>query len=461
MQRMNNFSGFEELRKIHPLFCYESFNYKYDGRSFDLDFHFRLSDEIQFRPHARISWNDRLFRKYNELSASDIDNLVFHIGMMELISYWKAACPPLVQIKSADLTASQVSFWKKLYFNGLGEFFYTNSIPADENTFMDLVPAGTADYPAFSAELPEKAIVPVGGGKDSSVTAGLMQKGAIDWVPMVINPREATRQVIQAAGSSDNETVIINRQIDPLLLELNRAGYLNGHTPFSALLAFYSLLAAYLTGRSDIILSNESSASEPTIPGTTINHQYSKSFEFEYDFRNYCRQFISPGFNYFSLLRPLTELQIAGFFSRMPHFFGHFKSCNAGSKTDTWCGKCPKCLFTYIILSPYIDPDRLIRLFGRNLFDDPELQGILDELTGNAETKPFECIGTIEEVNLALTSLIERYQGQPLPFLLEYYASGNRKSLRPAPLPRLKVPQQTDHFVPAKYLKLFHLISND
>lgn len=46
-----------------------------------------------------------------------------------------------------------------------------------------------------------------------------------------------------------------------------------------------------------VILSNESSANEPNVKGTKINHQYSKTVEFENDFRNYEMEYIKVMLN--------------------------------------------------------------------------------------------------------------------------------------------------------------------
>ena len=99
-----------------------------------------------------------------------------------------------------------------------------------------------------------------------------------------------------------------------------------------------------------------------------------------------------------------------------------FRSCNAGSKEDRWCGKCAKCLFAYIILSPFISPERLDAIFGRNLLDDPQLEKYFMELTGHGETKPFECVGTIDEVNAALCMATTRWYGERKPLLLQRHA---------------------------------------
>ena len=157
----------------------------------------------------------------------------------------------------------------------------------------------------------------------------------------------------------------------------------------------------------EVALSNESSANEPTIPGTEINHQYSKSLEFEEDFRAYVKANMNDINHYYSYLRPYCELEIAEFFSQYPRYFPVFKSCNAGSKTDVWCCNCPKCLFAYIILSPFIDDQTMIGIFGEDLLNKESLTTYFDELTGIADVKPFECVGTIDEVNQALSMIYE------------------------------------------------------
>jgi hypothetical protein len=238
---------------------------------------------------------------------------------------------------------------------------------------------------------------------------------------LILNPRKACVDSITACGFDKNDFFEIRREIDPALLTLNSLGFLNGHTPFSALLGFLTVLASAITGKKNIALSNESSANEPTIPGTSINHQYSKSFGFETGFRRYVNTWIHPQINYFSFLRPLHELQIASVFSGLTEYHDVFRSCNMGSKTETWCCNCPKCLFTYIILSPFLTEEKLRKILGKNLFEDENLLLFLNQLTGIADEKPFDCIGTIDEVNLALGETIRKHNDSELPVLLDYY----------------------------------------
>jgi ssDNA-binding Zn-finger/Zn-ribbon topoisomerase 1 len=245
---------------------------------------------------------------------------------------------------------------------------------------------------------------------------------------MIINPRGATLNCAKIAGFEREQIIEVNRTIDKRLLELNAQGFLNGHTPFSAMLAFVSLLTSAITKMKHVALSNESSANESTVFGQDVNHQYSKSLEFETDFRDYVKNYISDDFDYYSFLRPYNELQIAELFSKFPQYHSVFRSCNAGSKDDIWCNNCPKCLFAYIILSPFIEPQKMIEIFGTNLLNKENLKHEFNQLVGTEKTKPFECVGTIDEVNTALNLYIQRFPNHTSE-LIEYYKTLYHKKI--------------------------------
>ena len=73
------------------------------------------------------------------------------------------------------------------------------------------------------------------------------------------------------------------------------------------------------------------------------------------------------------------------------------------------------------MLSPYLYKDELVDIFHKNLFEDKDLLKTFIELTGNGETKPFECVGTYEEVNFAISLTISKLEEKELPYLLKYY----------------------------------------
>ncbi|MEE4257930.1 MAG: hypothetical protein V2I47_12895 [Bacteroidales bacterium] len=408
---------YEKFRTAFPFMVYEGFSYSLTDRELCIVFEFNLADRHSFRPEIRISHTAKIDRDI--ISDSLIRNIIFNMGMVELISYWKAACPPGVIIRAGNLSPDQAEWWKKLYLNGLGEFFYENGIKPGPD-FMDITAEPPEDGIVPETFSGSGILVPVGGGKDSVVTLELLSEHA-NCRPFIVNPREASVASVRNAGYREEDTILMYRSIDPLLIELNGKGFLNGHTPFSAMLAFSSLLVASIYGLKEIALSNESSANDPTIPGTKINHQYSKSLEFEEDFRMYVSKYLCTGINYYSFLRPLNELQISGLFSTFHHHFSSFKSCNIGSKTDSWCGKCPKCLFTYIMLSVFLTKETLLGIFGKDMYEDSSLLFIFDQLTGLADEKPFECVGTTDEVNIAVRRTVEKLGPEKLPVLLKHY----------------------------------------
>jgi len=480
----NNASKYQHLRKEFAEFIYESYEYSVSGDKLNIRYNFHIPLLGSFSPGWEIGIN-RLCENRESIDKSILDNLVFSLGMAELVSYWKATCSPNVMVKCFFLSGEAIAWWKKLYLLGLGEFFYVNHInpgqdfvnietvldsPGINNSthlgntktggcpktqaskhssqknaayaeltdpfahisfhidgLSDSLPVWQKDtqlpMPTLSAPS-TSVLVPIGGGKDSAVTLELLSRQ--DIYSFVINPRKATDDIIMVAQIASDRQITAKRHIDPNLLKLNQAGYLNGHTPFSAIVAFSSVLVAYLSGISFVALSNESSANEPTLSGGA-NHQYSKSFEFERDFVEYEQAFLKSGVKYFSLLRPFTELKIARIFSRHEKYLGVFRSCNAGSKSDIWCGNCPKCLFVYIILSPFLSQDKLIAMFGKDLLNDLCLSADFERLSGIVPEKPFECVGSRSEVVAAVSETIRTWgklnPGREMPALFLKYGN--------------------------------------
>lgn len=416
--QVNHQHKFNQFRESFQVFYFDDFHINLNDNNLEIVFDFRIDDFIEFHPSITIA--KKSFYHFENLGLFELNNLAFHIGMVEIISYWKVICPKKLIIKPFKLNNEQKSFWRKLYFHGLGEFFYTNGIETTENDFIQIESEALNELQMLNTKFSTGTIIPVGGGKDSVVSLELLKQSKDKTFALILNPRGASLATARIGGFDEN-LIEIKRSIDPNLLELNNKGYLNGHTPFSALLGFICLLAATLTQQKFIALSNESSANEPSIPGTKINHQYSKSFEFESDFRNYYKKYISQEIEYFSFLRPISELTIASIFSRYPKYFFDFKSCNAGSKLDIWCGECSKCLFAFIILSPFIKPELLTKIFGKNMLNDKNMKKYFDELSGIADEKPFECVGTVNEVRQALEMTLDLYSNEDRPFLLNYF----------------------------------------
>ena len=408
----------EDLRKKYPEFIFDSFELNFLGSDLQIRFNFWLSPDLEFQ--TTLTFPGITEERINQIGKAAFENLVFNLGMAEALSYWKATCSPLIKIKAGRLTPEQIEFWNNLLIQGLGEFFYQNQIDFTEKQFIRFEADNSSAPEIFSQPVNNRSLVMVGGGKDSAVTLEIFRQSEREFAPLILNPTQAALSI---ASSTNLEPIIISRTIDPKLIGLNSQGFLNGHTPFSGYLAFLGVLAGAVYDFEQIVVSNESSASEPTLEWLSrpINHQYSKSFEFEKDFANYCTNFLAPSIHYFSFLRPLTELQIARLFARMPEYHQMFRSCNQGSKQGIWCGNCAKCLFAYLILYPYLG-DKTAEIFGQDLFNKPELLPLIKQLI-RAESlgKPFDCVGMADETKLALYLSIEKYReaSEELPPLLK------------------------------------------
>ncbi len=391
---------FDLFREKYSKIIYRNYQILYDEEYMKIKYKFEIPNLRVFEPTISILRKDIL---NNSVNPNLLNSIVFRLGLIELISYYKCTCPKQVVIEAGYIDKEEQAWFKKLFFNGLGEFFYVNNIEIDENDLFEFIVKGEKICTDDISYQGYGNLIPIGGGKDSNVTLELLKK--YDNKCFIINPKQVHYDCIKG-----EEYYTVKRTIDKNLLELNNLGFLNGHTPFSAIVAFISYLVAYLTNRKYIVLSNEGSANEPTVIGTNINHQYSKTYEFEKDFYEYTKKHFKIDIKYFSLLRPIKEIQIAYLFSQYKKYHKIFRSCNVGSKENPWkwCCNCPKCLFVYIILEAFMSKEEVIDIFGKNMLDDKNLKHYFLQLIGEEKTKPFECIGTMEEVKYAMNRIITK-----------------------------------------------------
>lgn len=411
---------FAQLREQFPLFRYRRYHIEETPEQITFRYDFEIVGLAEFHPTWTV---DKRHAAYFDINDETIQKLVFSIGMVELSSYWKITCSPLVEIHAAFLSEAQIDWWKKQYYWGLGEFFYTNGIDTSLADFMHIKTLGNGFAQSKGRIALDGCLIPVGGGKDSIVTMELLKHTELRQYAYIINGRQATADSVRIAGFDDAHVIQVKRTLDPQMLQCNKEGYLNGHTPFSALVAFSATLFAYMNRLRYVVLSNEDSANESTIAGTAINHQYSKSFAFERDFHAYEAEYIASGVTYFSLLRGWSELQIAAEFAKYKQYHMAFRSCNVGSKQDIWCGNCPKCLFVYLILAPFVSEEEIMAMFGGNLLERESLTDTLEQLVGYQSEKPFECVGSRAEINTAICMQIAWRQAHhmTMPLLLRHY----------------------------------------
>lgn len=421
-----------KFRKKYKKFIYHDYKIEENNTNIDVTYDFEIIGLAKFYPKWSFRKTEFFESNKNNKKYMDlIDNLIFNLGMIELISYNKLTCSKTIVIECGILSKEQIEFYKKTYVNGLGEFFFVNNIVEEMNvdSFVQIEATGKKrNYVELEISL-EGNLIPVGGGKDSALTLEVLKAETQINTPYSINVRKAVKDTIKTAGYEQDKLYAPIRTLDKNLIKLNNEGFLNGHTPFSAIIAFSSIIAALITGRKNIVLSNEASAEEVSVPGTNINHQYSKSLEFENDFREYLYNNIGKNIpNYFSLLRPLNEFQIVREFAKNPKYFNIFKSCNVASKADDWCLNCAKCLYVYIMLFATTDKRTISNIFEEDLLNNSKLYDIFMGLINPSLNKPFECVGTKEEINLSINTIIKKYEKEmsPFPYLIKRYIEETR-----------------------------------
>ena len=133
-----------------------------------------------------------------------------------------------------------------------------------------------------------------------------------------------------AAALTGLPVIRIARRIDPRVRRTERMGFFNGHVPITAVITAAAVVAAVLDRRDAVVLSNEWSASAPTLvhEGRPINHQWSKGSEFEEGFAHMVADSLGPQLSVFSYLRSRSELWVAQQFAQLKEFHGVFRSCN-------------------------------------------------------------------------------------------------------------------------------------
>ena len=413
--------------------CRATLSYTVDGRE--------LIEEITF-PYA--PWPVDASRQAAFFQALELLHLIAGI------SYYKAGLAASIDPCENKIDGVMASFLNELYIQGLGEFAYVNKL--DLSGLINFVSNADESPVALDVDLPERTLVAMGGGKDSLVCLQMLKDAGIEVQPACVGGSELIAATARTAGLP---LIRIQRKLSPELADMNNSGAWNGHVPVTAINSAILLCAGLLYGYRYIVFANESSANEATLhdeQGNEINHQYSKSFAFEKAFRQVVHQRVSIGIEYFSLLRPFSEIAITCRFAEMTKFHPVFSSCNRnfhldGSHIDgRWCQDCPKCRFAALALAPFLSSQQLLAIQGADLLNqENQLQGF-KALCGLGEHKPFECVGSIAESRAAMKFLGKSPEWQDkkvvrtLAEMAEISQSGDLE---------LQPDLQAEHFIPA------------
>jgi UDP-N-acetylmuramoylalanine--D-glutamate ligase len=354
-----------------------------------------------------------------DLPAGLLDRVLESVHLMLGISYYKLYCPEKVEIPYA-LSKEQAEFWTTIYKKGLGEFAYRNKL--DPRKFAKFPFKKSARPEAVDFPRKDRSLLGIGGGKDSIVAGELLKEAGKDFDAFLADTERSSPIVSAVVKIMGVKSLSLMRHLDPQVFEAH-PGALNGHVPISGVFAFLGLLAAVLYDYRYVVVGNEQSSNFGNVQykGMEVNHQWSKSEEFEALLQGYTRDFLTPDITYFSLLRPFYEIRIAEMFVRYPQYFPVFSSCNRSFRvhkarpTDrktglidretglrpVWCCECAKCVFVFTMLSAFLSKKDLLKIFGKDLYEDKALEPLFKDLLGEGTMKPFDCVGTFEEMRAA------------------------------------------------------------
>lgn len=403
----------------------------------------------------RLEFSETLTFPFPAESWDRVDPFALEAALQSLqlvlgLSYWKAHCAPEMVLEDFSLTPEQAEFWDRVYTDGMGEFYFKNRIDfrglvkfpsavlplrggsLTTDKAISVSPSEIAALPSVARNDTVRCLVPLGGGKDSLVTVELLRAAGVEFDLFTLGTSLIQQRTAEVVGKN---TLVVQRVLDSRLLELNLTGKVyNGHVPITAVYVFAGVLSALLGGYRYVVFSNERSASEGNLEylGRTINHQWSKSMEAENLFADYVHAFITSDVTPFSLLRPLSEYAIVERFSHYPQYFPVFSSCNRNFVVGSiqpqaergayWCGGCPKCAFVFSMLAAFLPKSEVVGIFGKDLFADANLIRLFKDLLGRGTCKPFECVGTPNEMVVALNRIQSRgeYKDEPI---MEYFVS--------------------------------------
>jgi hypothetical protein len=396
------------------------------------------------------------------------------------VSYYKTAAPPVIDLGDTALTERELAFLREFYRSGLAEYAYRNGLDLSDLTIHAAsanpsaeppVAASAASPASLAASSPApgvaalRPLIPFGGGIDSIVTVEGVRRCTTDIALFVVNrPGDRFAAIERPAAVSGLPVVRAGREIDPQLLRSAELGFLNGHVPVTGIISAIAVLAAVLGGRDAVVMSNEWSASVPTLEhdGRPVNHQWSKSAAFEASFRELLESGQENLPDYFSALRDRTELWVGERFAQLTQYHGTFRSCNRAFHIDTgrrlghWCGQCDKCCFIDLILAPFMSAQELRAVFaadggGAEPLDNPALKAKFATLLGSG-TKPFECVGEVNECRAAVVLAAGRPDRAGTALLQELAAevTGRPDAPAAAEIEAMRHPVGAS-FVPAAY----------
>lgn len=398
------------MTKKYKQFRFEKYHFDYE--TYELSLHYSYDGERSYK--ERVSFSPPT-GETEEVNRKMIDALAFYTFIVAGTSYYKSFVAAEMVVVDRVIDYWQADFFNMIYRGGLGQFLYENELKPDAVAQF----SGTVEHTDHPEDYEGAGVLLMqSGGKDSLLSAELMRQAGNEFTSWHMSSTGKYPPVLDELGA---DVLVGKRRLD--LEAIHRDwddGAYNGHIPFSALYAGFAMIQAVLHGKNLVIASNERSADQANVmvDGFEVNHQFSKTYQVEQAIERYLHRYVSSDLHYGSILRPLNDVQVAALFARLawPKYRQKYSSCNLANYKQgsddgrlSWDGTCAKCANTFLILAPFVPKLELLELFGgKNLLRDGELTETFRQLLGMSDIKPFECVGTFEELQWAYAQACRR-----------------------------------------------------
>jgi len=390
----------------------------------------------------------------------ELDNhLLVNAAIIYLLQISQCKHPEKIIIQGSSFSEKQIKFWKDFYLKVASQFFFLNQIPfkyAAEIVFENV--ASENKYLNSWKVEKNKAILGIGGGKESLTSFGLLKKTNLDLSLLRVPEKDlkvGKDMVDKLTVGHLKEELDPNAKIHTIYRQphLDIKKFFNYDKPTFgpevARVLFLMLFLSKRNGYQDFIVGTERSSNFRNTfwDGHTINHQYGKTSEFLHEFNHYVNTFFNDKIRYYSSLEHIFEYKIMKYFAKLEEW-NHQKclSCNVilglgGSTNKVWCGKCPKCAFTYVLYRSVFTKEKTDKIFKTEMFQNLELFLPLMDIEENV--KPFECVGEKKEVWLALEDAlsIDDTTNEPV---LNFYKEKVRPTIE-KDLPQIKKEMETNY----------------
>ncbi|MCK4891572.1 MAG: hypothetical protein KAS78_02800, partial [Candidatus Pacebacteria bacterium] len=267
------------------------FKYKFNNKSYTVEF---ISKELL---------QNKSFDPKNDYV---LNKVICYLGVISSFNLFDLEYFNEIIVECMVLNKEEGDYFSNLSFDGLAEFRYINKINISKKVkFSSICSQSNCLYKKPKLFFNKKTILLNGGGKDSAVAAEMLKLIKENYSWLTLNMNTARKNIILT--SKIKSCFSLSRVIDKNIRKDSK--YL-GHKPVSALIAFISILYAYIYKYSYVVTANEYSSnfSNLKINDISINHQYTKSLDFEKKFNVFIRNRLFKGVTYYSVLRPLYEI---------------------------------------------------------------------------------------------------------------------------------------------------------